>query len=182
MKLRIFTLILISIFNLIISSSMPLYVPHFTVLPNCMLIIIVCYAILRDDVEGTLFGFFNGLLFDIFFGRVIGFYAFLGLITGFLSAKPFKEFNSNNVFTPTVIIFTVSMFYESVFYFFSFLFRGRTDYFFYLTNIILPEAILNLLFGIPIYFILYLINSKLEEHEKPKRKMFSSVGGNNGKI
>lgn len=182
MRLRIFIMVLLSIINLILQSTVILHIPYITVYPNTMLVMVICYSVLRDDIEGSIFGFFNGLLFDIFFGRVIGFYALLGLIAGYLSAKPFREFNSNNYLTPGVIIFFMSIFYESLFYFFAFLFRGRTDFLNYFINIILPEAIFNVIIGIIVYIIVYLVNRRLEIHEKPKRKMFSSIGGQSGKI
>lgn len=182
MKLRIFILTLITIINLIFQSTMFNYVNVISILPNTMLVLVLSYGILRSDFDSMLFGFFNGLMFDIFFGRVIGFYALLGLITGYLSAKPFKEFNPTNFLPPLVVISVGSICYESAVYFFSFLFRGKTHFIFYLINIILPEILLNLIIALLIYPLFFFINRRLETHERPKRKMFSSIGGNSGKI
>lgn len=182
MKLRIFILTLISIINLIFQSTMFNYVNVISILPNTMLVLVLSYGVLRSDFDSMIFGFCNGLMFDVFFGRAIGFYALLGLITGYISAKPFKEFNPSNFLSPLVVILVGSICYESTFYFFAFLFRGKINFLFYLINIILPETVLNMIVGLIIYPLFFFINRRLETHEKPKRKMFSSIGGNSGKI
>ncbi len=180
--MRIALMILITILNMIIQSTMNVYFDSFFMLPNTMIIFIISYSIVRSDIEGALFGFFNGILFDIFFGRIIGFYALVGMITGFIAAKPFKELSPNNFVIPSVMIFVMTIFYETLFYLLGFLLQGRTDIVYYFTDIILPEAIFNVLVGVFIYPLIFFINTRLEEREKPKRKMFSSIGGNGGKI
>ncbi len=180
--MRIFIMLLITIVNLILQSTFNVYFDKLFISPNTMLVLVISYSIARNDIEGALFGFVNGLLFDIFFGRIIGFYALIGLLIGFIAAKPFKELSPNNFIMPSVMVFSMTIIYETSFYIFGFLLRGRTDFLFYLINIILPEAIFNCVISLAIYPIIYFINKRLEEHEKPKRKMFSSIGGNSGKI
>ncbi len=180
--MRIAILVLISIINLIIQSTFCVYFDKLFILPNTMLILVISYSVARNDIEGALFGFFNGLLFDIFFGRVIGLYALVGLVTGFISAKPFRELSPSNFLMPNIMIFTMTIFYELFFYVLGFLFMGRTDLPYYFIHIILPEAIFNVILGVFIYPMVYYLNKFLVKLEKPKRKMFSSIGGNSGKV
>lgn len=180
--MRIAILALITIINLILQSTLSLYLDSVYMLPNSMIVLVISYAIVRNDVEGAIFGFANGILFDIMFGRIIGMYALVALTTGFIAAKPFKEFSPNNFVISSAMIFAMTIFYELMFYVLAFLFQGRTDILFYLRRIILPEAILNVIISIVIYPAIFYLNKRLEEHEKPKRKMFGSIGGNSGKI
>ncbi len=180
--MRIAILVLISFINLILQSTFCVYFDNMFVLPNTMIILVISYSVARNDIEGALFGFLNGILFDIFFGRVIGLYALIGLLTGFISAKPFKELSPSNFLMPTLMIFAMTIFYEFLFYFFGFLLMGRTNLLYYCLHIILPEAIFNVILGIIIYPLMYYLNKFLVKVEKPKRKMFSSIGGNGGKI
>ncbi len=180
--MRIAILVLVSIINAIIQSTFYLYFSNAFILPNTMLVIVISYSIVRDDAEGAVFGFFNGLMFDILFGRIIGLYALIGLITGFVAAKPFREFSPNNFIIPSVTIFTMTIFYEFLFFIFAFLFKGRTDLLYYLLHVIIPEAIVNVIIAIIIYPAIFYYNKYFTEKEKHKRKMFSSIGGNSGKI
>lgn len=180
--MRIFILGLIAIINLIVQSTFSVYFNPFFILPNTMLIIVISYSISRNDIEGAIYGFLNGLLFDIMFGRIIGLYALIGVIVGFISAKPFKELSPNNLFLSTSVIFIMSIFYNFMFYVLAYLFRGRVSLGTYFIDIILPESILNALFAIIIYPIIFFINRRLEEYERPKRKMFGATGGNGGEI
>ncbi len=180
--MRIAILVLISIINLIIQSTFYLYFSQLFILPNTMVILIISFSIVTDDLEGALFGFFNGLLFDIMFGRVIGLYALIGLITGFVSAKPFKEFSPNNFIIPSITIFLGTIFYEIMFFILAYLFKGRTDIFYYLTHLVIPEAIANVMVSIVMYPLMFYFIKYYAEKEKHKRKMFSSIGGSSGQI
>ncbi len=175
--MRIFVMILITLINLIVQSTFGVYFSPIFILPNTMLVIVLSYSIARNDIEGAIFGFVNGLIYDILFGRVIGFYALLCLVTAYLSAKPFKELSPNNFLIATAMIFNMSIFYNFMFYFFGYLFQGRVAIGSYFFNIILPESILNGLISFAIYPLIFHINRLLEEHEKPKRRIFGSVGG-----
>ncbi len=181
-NMRIAILLLITLLNLIFQMTIGVYFNYLYILPNTMLVIVLSYAIARGDIEGALFGFVNGLLFDIFVGRVIGFYALLALVVCYIAAKPFKELSPNNFIIPCSMIFLMSIVYDLLFYVIAFLFRGRTDLLAYFLDIILPDAVFNALISIAIYPMIFFLNKRLEEHERPKRKMFSSVGGNSGKI
>lgn len=180
--MRIFVMSLIAIINLIIQSTFNIYFSPFFILPNTMIVIVISYAISRNDIEGAIYGFLNGLLYDIMFGRIIGLYALIGLLVGFISAKPFRELSPSNLLLSTSVIFAMSIVYNFLFYIFAYLFRGRVDIAEYFLDIILPEAILNGIIAIMIYPLIYFINKRLEEYEKPKRKMFGTVGGNGGKV
>ncbi len=180
--MRIAILVLVSIINAIIQSTFCLYFSGLFIIPNSMLVLVISYSIVRNDAEGAIFGFANGLLFDILFGRIIGFYALIGLVTGFVAAKPFREFSPNNFIIPSITIFVMTIFYEFLFFILAFLFKGRTDLVYYLFHIIIPEAVVNVIIAIAIYPAVFYFNKYFVEKEKHKRKMFSSVGGNSGKI
>lgn len=172
--MRIFIMLLITVINLIIQSTVSLYFDNAFMLPNTMIVIVISYAIVRNDIEGAVFGFANGLLIDLAFGRLIGFYALITAIVGYLSAKPFEELNPHNIFIPAIMIFAMSILNNLLIYFFGFLFFNKIKLIEYFVNIIMPESVFNALVGLVIYPILYYINKNLERNEKPDRKMFTS--------
>jgi rod shape-determining protein MreD len=126
----------------------------------------VSYSILRGDVEGAIFGFFVGLMQDVFFGNVIGIHALLGALVGFFSAKPFKDYYNENYLLPLISVGLSFVLYELAYYMMVFFFQGRVEIFFYIRTIILPGAIYTLILTLPIYKIIFLINAKLEERQR----------------
>jgi rod shape-determining protein MreD len=170
--LRIAVTGLIIFINFILQSTLFDYISIGATKPNTAVVIIVCYAILRGDVEGSIVGFISGLIHDIFFGRVIGLFALLGALIGFFCGKPFKNFYSESFMLPIILVAVSSLFYEIGFYFFDLLFTGQVDVLFYFWAIILPSAVYSTILSVPIYRLIYGINSRLEEREKARRKLF----------
>ncbi len=170
--MRVFVISLVLFVNLVLQSTVFQYLAILTVKPNSALILIVCYAILRGDVEGSIVGFFCGLLQDIFFGRILGLYALLGMLMGFFCGKPFKDYYRENLIIPLALVAGSGFVYEFAFYFISFLFRGRPALPYYMARIIIPQVIYTTIFVIPIYKLLYILNEKIEAYEKVGRKLF----------
>lgn len=48
-----------------------------SIAPNLLLILTVSFGFMRGKREGLIIGFFSGLLVDIFYGNMVGFYALL---------------------------------------------------------------------------------------------------------
>ncbi len=170
--MRVFIVSLIILINYILQSTVFNYIEILSIRPNAALAIVVCYAILRGDVEGAILGFFTGLLQDIFFGRYIGFYALTYSLLGFCCGKPFKDFFREHYFIPILLALAASYLNNMAFYIFNFLLRAKLEFGYYFFKVILPEAIYTALISAVIYKILYVVNSKIELREKAKRPLF----------
>ena len=170
--LRVLILSLIAITNFVLQSTLFSYIAIGGIKPNTAIILTVSYAILRGDIEGAIFGFAMGFLQDVFFGNVLGLYALLGALVGFICGKPFKDFFTENYLLPVVLVFASMLAYEFVFYIFSFLIYGRTDFLYYFKRIILSETVYTTVLSLVIYRVVYGINRRLEDHENKKRSFF----------
>ncbi len=104
--LRIIIMALIIFINYVFQSSVLPGIELLGVAPDTALILIVGYGILRGDVEGAVFGFLCGLFHDIFGGDYIGLYAMLGMLTGYVCGKPFKDFFHDNALLPFFSLFS----------------------------------------------------------------------------
>ena len=71
------------------------------IFPNTALIIVTSYALLRGSKEGAIVGGFTGLLMDIFFSKMIGFYTLLYLVTGCSLAAARKTFTEKTTYCPS---------------------------------------------------------------------------------
>jgi len=166
--MRIFILAIIVLLNFILQTTLMHYIAIGQIIPNTALVIIICYALIRNDIEGAIFGFFVGLLNDIFFGHIVGVTSLLMLTTGYFSGKVFKDFYKENYIVSFILVATASLIYEFMFYMVNFLLIGRTNFLRYFAHIILPTAAYNLVVCIFIYKIIYSINNKLEKRYNKK--------------
>lgn len=68
--------------------------------PNLMIVVTAAFGFMRGRKEGMAVGFFCGLLMDLFFGSVLGFYALLFLYVGFLNGIFKKIFYPEDIKLP----------------------------------------------------------------------------------
>jgi len=162
--MRVLIIGLVAVINFVIQASLFSYIEVFGVSPNIALLIVVAYAMLRGDVEGAILGFSTGLLIDIVFGSVLGFYALIYAVTGFLCGKPFKDFVRENYLLPLVLTITAALLIESLSFGAFFALRGYTDFMSQMQERIIPVTIYTNLFTLPMYFLVYRLNAKLEKH------------------
>ncbi len=139
--------------------------------PNFNVMIIVSFALLRGSKEGSIIGFFAGLLTDIVFSTSRGYLAIVGAGIGYFCGKFNKDFYRENLVLPfllTLISTTIYGFVVSL----PFLLRGKIKYIYFIRNIIFPEIIYTIILSIIVYQLVYIINEKIEANEKTKRKIF----------
>lgn len=111
-------------------------------------------------------GFCCGLLVDCVFGDVVGLYAFIYMIVGYLNGLVNKVYYSDDIVVPVILVAASDFIYNFFYYMFEFLLRSRLDFFFYLRRIILPELIYTVLVSVVLYKLLHTINSWLERMEQ----------------
>lgn len=138
------------------------------IIPNMMIITIVSFSLLRGKIDGAIAGFVLGLLQDIFFGEVVGFYASIYLYIGYFTGYLYMNFYKDSILVPIGVIATSDVVVNLFVFFFTFLFRGKLNFYNYLGKIIIPELIYTLFFGFLFYRLLYMINAVIEEIEWSK--------------
>ena len=159
-RILIFGLLLIV--NFILQSTVFSYIEIWQVAPNTALLIVVSYAMLRGDIEGAIIGFAAGLILDVMFGNIIGLYALLYAITGFLCGKPFKDFVRENYLLPVVLALVASLALETTAFGVHFVLRGNPYFMKYLQERIIPATVYTVLLMFPVYYLVYRLNARLE--------------------
>lgn len=140
--------------------------------PNLLIVVTSSFGFMRGRKEGMWIGFFSGLLLDIFFGSVIGFYALIYACIGYVNGFFRKRFFPDDIKLPLILIATSDLSYNALVYLFLFFLRKRFQIRFYLLNIMLPELVYTILVTIVLYFIILKINNRLEEIEKRRASKF----------
>ena len=140
--------------------------------PNLMLIITASFGFMRGPREGMFVGIASGLLIDIQSGDMIGFYALIYLVAGYLNGLFEQIYFDEDIKLPLFLIAASDLVYGFAVYFLTFLLRSDFNFLYYLNRIIVPEAIYTIAVTLIIYPLLLFINHKLEAEEKRSASKF----------
>ena len=138
------------------------YIELAGVVPNRLLIVTMSFGLMRGRREGLLVGFFSGLLIDIFFGSVLGPYAFIYMTLGYGNGFFHRIYYVEDVLLPMIMISLNDFIYNIIIYVVFFLMRNRLDFLGYLKDVMLPEMIYTILITLFFYKILVRINLRLK--------------------
>ncbi len=142
------------------------------IFPNTALILVTSYALLRGSKEGAIIGGCCGVLMDIFFSKMIGFYTLLYLAMGLLFGRSQKTFYRENYILPVIFCTIATVLYQAVLYITGFMFRGEGNILYFLFSVLVPELVYTAVVTILFYRILFGINEWLELKEKYKYRLF----------
>ncbi len=156
----------------VLQSTLMSWISLGNVAPNLLIIITAAYGFMRGKKSGLLVGFFCGLLTDIFFGEVIGFYALIYMYIGYGNGFFNRIFFKDDIKLPLFLIVLSDLFYGITVYILLFLLRGRFEFVYYTMNVILPEVIYTIVLTFIVYPINLKINRKFDEIEKRSEKKF----------
>ena len=143
--------------------------PHLAfggIIPNLMIIVTASYGFMRGRKSGLLVGFFSGLIMDIFFSSVLGFYALIYMYIGYLNGVFKKMFFPENIKLPIALIIGSDFLYNIIIYVLIFLLKGRFQFSYYFLNIIIPEMVYTIIVTCILYPLLLLLENLLERREK----------------
>lgn len=142
------------------------------IVPNLMIILTSSFGFMRGEKEGLLIGFFCGLLSDIFFGDILGFYALMLMYIGYINGKFSRVFYPEDIKLPLALIVVSDLSYGILCYILMFLLRGKFHFSYYFTSVILPEALYTIVITIFLYPIILKINERLELRERRSEQKF----------
>lgn len=163
---RRITMLLLILIAYLLQSTMIRILPMGGVAPNLLIILTSCFGFMRGKKEGMFIGFVSGLVMDVLFGNIIGFYALVYMIIGYLNGFFSSIFYPEDIKLPMVLITSSELVYCFVVYFFRFLIQGKLRFGYYFLHIILPEIVYTIFVTIIIYKIILNINEWLEDRER----------------
>ncbi|MCR5420996.1 MAG: rod shape-determining protein MreD [Lachnospiraceae bacterium] len=135
------------------------------IVPNILTIITSAFGFMRGKKEGMIIGFISGLIMDIFFMNILGFYALVFMTIGYLNGFFRSIIYPEDIKLPMILIGVSELFYCFVCYVFLFLLRGRMHLGYYFVHIMLPDIVYTVLVTLIIYKGLLYINEWLEGYE-----------------
>lgn len=169
---RRFVLFLTVIICFIIQN---IWAEHFSlagITPNILIIVTASIGFMRGNREGMFVGFFAGILMDIFYGDLIGFFALVYMIIGYINGYFQRMFYDEDIKLPIILIGISDFLYGVVVYFFMYMLRSRLNVGFFLQKVIFPELIYTILATLFLYQVIRVINRKIESTEKRSASKF----------
>ncbi len=142
------------------------------IVPNLLIILTSAFGFMRGETDGCVIGFICGLLYDVFFGEIIGFYALVLMYIGFMNGKFSRIFYPEDIKLPLALISISDLTYGMLCYLILFLLRGKFEFTYYLTKIIIPEVLYTILVTLFLYPLILKVNEKLEIREKRSAQKF----------
>ncbi len=137
-----------------------------SIAPNLLIIAVSSFGFMRGRKEGMYLGFLTGLVFDAFYGTVLGFYSLVFMYVGYCNGMFRKFFFPDDIKLPMLLISASDIMYNTAVYVLKFLFRGQFHFGYYLLHVIIPELVYTLLVMIALYPVLLKVNQKLEASER----------------
>ena len=169
---RVFTTALFIILCFLLQCTVFRALDFGGIVPNLLIVLTASFGFMRGEKCGLLIGFFSGLLIDIFFGSVIGFYALLYMYIGYANGKFSTIFYPEDIKLPIILILGSDFFSGIICYVILFLLRGRFDFRYYFMHIILPEIVYTIVVTLFLYPIILWTNRRLEQREKRSERKF----------
>lgn len=137
--------------------------------PNLLLILCVSMGLMRGKRCGLFTGFFSGLLLDLFYGSLPGFYALLYMYLGYLSGFFYRIYYDNRIKVPLILTAAGDTVFGITVYVLQFLLRGRTDFFYYAGRIMIPEILLTVVLTLFVYWLFYWLNHRFMHTNRKER-------------
>ncbi|MEN8906478.1 MAG: rod shape-determining protein MreD [Clostridiales bacterium] len=170
MKIKIFIYCVCLFIIMIIQSTILDSLALYNVKPNLVLVFIISVSLVRGGVEGAYVGFFAGLIQDFITGKVIGFYALIGMYVGLLVGIFNKRLYRENFLVIIFFTFTATIVYELCVFFFGIYLQGGDGFLYGFVKIILPETLYNIIVSVFMYVFIMKLSEIFNEQDKKIRK------------
>lgn len=165
-----FSRLLIIIVITVLQTTFFQFINFNNVSPNLFIITIVSISILQGRNEGIIYSVAFGLIQDILFGSLVGYFVLIYLLAAGVTGYLYRNFYAESVVIPLTAIGASSLGYNLIIYFTTYLLRGRIDVFYYLFAIIIPELTYTVVVAIVFYRLFIVYSHLINEYEKEKRK------------
>ncbi len=144
------------------------------IMPNLLLILTASFGFMSGEKTGLLTGFACGFLADLFCvygagngsGELIGYYALLYMLIGYLNGKFTRMFYPDDLKLPLFLITVSDLSLNLICYCVMFLLRARLSFGYYFLHIILPEAVYTLIVAFLAYPLLLAVHKRIWPSER----------------
>lgn len=174
MKRKAAVMGLLAFLTICLESTLLHSVEIYGIIPNLSLCVVVSCSLLFGSAFGRRLGLVVGLIQDVLFLDVLGFFSLLYFLLG-QTAGLFKNgFDQDSLLLSLGITALFDFCFSLICYLFFHFFQGRIDAGYYLLHIILPEICYTLIASIPIYYLVRKLGAWLDRLSERRRRQDSA--------
>ncbi len=142
------------------------------IVPNILLALTTCFGYIKGRKYGLVVGFVSGIIMDIFVGGYFGLNALLLMYIGFMNGVVRIILFGDDIKLPLFLIGISDIAYGCMTFGIFYLLRERTDFMFYLKNVIVPEAVYTMVVGMGVFLVLDILIGWMDKEDKRVTKSF----------
>lgn len=153
--------LLVLIITFIVHSVLAWQMQIYSIRPDILFVVVLCYAMLEGKEKGAVFGFFAGMMMDFYWGKSFGvntlLYTYSAYIGGTIAVSVFQVSLGLALILTVVLSFAKDIIYTI----FTYLFTGDLRFWFMLLHVSLPAALYNTLVCIPLFLMLNKLRNRM---------------------
>ena len=171
MKRKIITFIFI-VAAFLLQSTVFSRLAFADVRPNIMIVVTASFGFMRGEKGGMAVGFASGLLIDLFWGGMLGFYTLIYTVIGYLNGTFHRMFFDDDIKFPLILIGISDLIYSFIGYLCLFMLQGKFIFSYFLGHVMLPELVYTILVTLVLYQMILQVNRRLEAEEQRSASKF----------
>lgn len=125
----------------------------FNVTIDIAFVYIICFSLVRDEIESVIIALFTGILRDSFFPGIFGMYTVLFLITAYVACQLQKRIYKDAIIIPMLLTLAFTAVKSILFFTFFYIIGIKFDFRQHVLYVMSLEAVYNSLISIVIYNI-----------------------------
>ncbi|MBR1743254.1 MAG: rod shape-determining protein MreD [Lachnospiraceae bacterium] len=175
---RFISMFFLIVIGFLLQTTVFPHIQLLNVIPNLLIVLTAASGFMWGRKFGLFTGFLCGGLMDCMYNDVIGICIFIFVVIGYINGIANKLYFEDDLSIPLAAIAISDLLYGILYYICMFLMRGRLNMISYFLNIMVPEAIYTIIFGIFIYKFIHWLDGKLYPPEEvsldhEENKLFS---------
>ena len=160
---RVLPVFLILVSFLLSASVLPRF--NIGAMFDICLVMIICFGLKKGEVKGAVFGFFIGFVYSILMANMIGFFAPLGFVAGFVCGIFREDDNGRRLIITILMVLGIVFAYQAVSYLGQALILGQFGFLQRLHTVVLPKTILTTALFVPVYMFVGFVSNKVKRVE-----------------
>ena len=162
MKSKAIVMGILAVFLLCLESTILHHIEIYGIIPNLTLCMVVSCSLLFGSTFGRRLGLMIGLIQDVLFLDVLGFFTLLYFLLGQIAGLFKNGFDQNNLLLSLGLTALFDLLFSAICYLFFHFFQGRIDVMYFLTSTIFPELVYTIIASIPVYFLVRYLGNLLD--------------------
>jgi len=150
------------------------------VVPDLFMILTVSFGYIRGKEVGMITGFVGGLILDLTFGGLIGLYALIYMVFGYVFGNAHKIYDSEDYTFPVFFIAWAEFIFNLIYFVLFCVLNGDVNIGYFSVRYMFPRMIYTVLVSIVMYRLLNLngkLFDKIDRHRLRKSKETIVYGG-----